>query len=129
MRNHVIPISQTAKFLGLIFDTHFNWKAHIAYIKGKSKSALNLIKKLSHTTWGADRSTLMLLYKATVLPILDYGCQIYGSGTNSALKAFESVHNDGRIICTGVFWSSPSKSLQVESGEPPLLLHRPGNGP
>ena len=49
MRDHIIPIKQTVKFLGLIFDTHLNWKAHIAYTKAKCKKALNLIKKLAHT--------------------------------------------------------------------------------
>ena len=73
MRDHVIPIQQTVKFLGLIFDTHLNWKAHVAYTKAKCKNALNLIKKLAHTTWGADRHTLLMLYKATVISVLDYG--------------------------------------------------------
>ena len=124
MRDHIIPINQTVKFLGLIFDTHLNWKNHIAYVKAKCKSALNLLKKLSHTNWGADRHTLMMLYKTTVLSILDYGSQIYGSASEAVLKSLDAVHNEGLRISTGAFKSSPSKSVQVESGEPPLSLHR-----
>ena len=56
-----IQFKDTVKFLGLLFDTHLNWKAHIAHIKAKCNSAFNLILKLSHTTWGARRQTLLLL--------------------------------------------------------------------
>ena len=31
IRNTIIPFNESAKFLGLIFDTHLNWKKHIAY--------------------------------------------------------------------------------------------------
>ena len=124
MRDHVIPIQQTVKFLGLIFDTHLNWKAHVAYTKAKCKKALNLIKKLAHTTWGADRHTLLMLYKATVLSILDYGSQIYGSASEATLKVLDPIHNEGLRLSTGAFKSSPTVSVQVECGEPPLSLHR-----
>ena len=124
MREHIIPVNQNIKFLGLIFDTHLNWKAHIAYIKAKCKNALNLIKKLANVNWGADRHTLMMLYKTTVLSILDYGSQIYGSASEAALKTLDPIHNEGLRISTGAFRSSPSNSVQVESGEPPLSLHR-----
>ena len=124
IRDYDIPISQTIKFLGLVFDTHLNWKAHAAYTKAKCKNALNLLRKLSHTTWGADRKTLMILYKATVLSILDYGSEIYGSASEATLKILDPIHNEGMRICTGAFRSSPCSSLQVESGEPPLSLHR-----
>ena len=53
LNNSEIQFKDTVKFLGLVFDTHLNWKAHISYIKTKCNSALNLIMKLSHTTWGA----------------------------------------------------------------------------
>merc|ERR1711915_371924 len=124
MRNHNIPISETAKFLGLIFDAHLNFKAHITYIKSRCQRALNLIKKLSHTNWGADRHSLTILYKATVLSIIDYGSEIYGSASEAALKILDPIHNGGLRICTGAFRSSPVSSVQVECGELPLSIHR-----
>ena len=66
----------------------------------------------------------MMLYKTTVLSILDYGSQIYGSASEAALRNLDPIHNEGLRISTGAFRSSPTKSVQVESGEPPLSLHR-----
>ena len=90
LNNKTIPIEDHYKYLGVIFDTHLNWDKHISYVKTRCKKALKILKKLSHTNWGADRKTLRILYRATVLPILDYGSQIYGSATPVKLKLLPS---------------------------------------
>ena len=122
--DNVIPVVDQHKFLGIILDKHLNFKAHVEYARSKCKKALNLVKKLSNSKWGADRKTLKLIYKATVIAILDYGCEVYGSATPPTLKRLEPIHNEGLRLITGAFRSSPAASLQVESGEPPLTLHR-----
>ena len=119
-----IQFSDTVKFLGLVFDTHLNWKAHVAYVKNKCNSALNLMLRLSHTTWGARRHTLLMIYKALILSKLDYGSPIYGSASQSTLKSLDSIHTRGLRLCSGAFKSSPNTSVCCESGEPPLSLHR-----
>ena len=48
--------------------------------------ALNLLKVLSHTSWGADRTTLFKLYRSLVRSKLDYGCIICGSARKSYLQ-------------------------------------------
>ena len=122
--NTQIEFKETVKFLGLVFDSHLNWKAHISYIKTKCNSALNLIKKLSHTSWGAKRSTIMMIYKALILSRIDYGCQIYGSASQASLKFLDPIHTQGIRLSTGAFRSSPNSSVLCESGEPPLSFHR-----
>ena len=121
---NIIPIVDKHKFLGVIFDKHLNFKAHIENTRNKCRKALNLMKKLAHTSWGSDRKTLKLIYKATVLAIIDYGCQVYGSATQPVLRRLDPIHNEGLRLSTGAFRSSPTVSIQVESGEPPLPLHR-----
>ena len=81
---------------------------------------MNILKKLAHTTWGASRSTMLKLYKATVLSILEYGSPIYTSASESVLKTLEPVHHLGLRLATGAFRSSPTNSLIVESGDLPL---------
>ena len=119
-----ITFCSSVKFLGVIFDQHLNWKEHLSYIKAKALKALDLLKKLSHTTWGARRDTMFTVYKATVLSILDYGCPIYASASESALKTLDAVHHQGIRLCTGAFRSSPTTSLLAESGMLPLSHHR-----
>ena len=42
-------------------------------LKARCLKALNLLKVLSHTSWGADRTTLLKLYRPLVQSKLDYG--------------------------------------------------------
>ena len=124
MKNNVLKLSTSVKFLGLVFDTHLNWKRHVAYVKSKCHSAMNLIRKVAHTVWGAKRSILISIYKALVQSVLDYGCPIYGSASASVLAQLNPVQTQCMRICTGAFKSSPNPSVLCESGLPPLSIHR-----
>ena len=55
-----IPVIQECKYLGLIFYKKLSFIPHI-------NKAFNMMKVLSHTTWGADRTTLMQLYLSSIL--------------------------------------------------------------
>ena len=61
-----IPVIEESKFLGILFDRKLSFIPHIKYLKAKCLKALNLLKVLSHTSWGADRTTLLKLYRSLV---------------------------------------------------------------
>ena len=56
-----IPIVEESKFFGNLFDRKLSFIPHIKYLKAKCLKALSLLKVLSHTSWGADRTTLLKL--------------------------------------------------------------------
>ena len=91
---------------------------HIRYIKAKCLRALNLLKVLSHTSWGADRFTLLHLYPSLVRSKLDYGSIVYGSARKSYLQIFDTVHHQGLRLALGAFRTSPVTSLYVEADKP-----------
>ena len=110
----IIPRVTEHRFLGLIFDQHFNWLPHIHDLKARCRKALNIFNVLSHTQWGADRATLMHLFTALIQSKLDYGSVIYGAATESRLKLLDPIHNAGLRYASGAFKSSPVVSLQAE---------------
>ena len=81
-----IPVVEKSKFLGILFDRKLSFIPHIKYLKARCLKALNLLKVLSHTSWGADRTKLLKLYRSLVRSNLDYGCIIYGSAHNHNFK-------------------------------------------
>ena len=85
---------------------------------------MNLLKVLSHTSWGADRTTLLKLYRSLVRSKLDYGCIIYGSARKSYLQMLDPIHNQGLRLALGAFRTSPVASLYVEADEPSLYSRR-----
>ena len=82
-----IRFEQTAKFLGMIFDTRLYWHEHIKYLKNKCLKSLDILKCLSRMKWGADRQSLLHIYRATTRAQLDYGCQIYASAPTRYLQS------------------------------------------
>ena len=62
----LIPVVEESKFIGIIFERKLSFIPHIKYLKAKCLKALNLLKVLSHTSWGANRTTLLKLYWSLV---------------------------------------------------------------
>ena len=122
--NDPIQFVKEAKFLGLIWDTKLTFEPHIKYLKARCQKSLNILKVLSRTEWGADRTTLLKLYRSLVRSKLDYGCIVYGSASKTALAKLDPVHNQGLRLSLGAFRSSPVESLYVEAHEPPLEIRR-----
>ena len=120
----LIPVVDEAKFLGVIFDRKLSFIPHIKYLKAKCLKALNLLKVLSHTNWGADRSILLHLYRSLIRSKLDYGAIVYGSARKSYLAILDTVHHQGLRLALGAFRTSPVESLYVEADEPSLYLRR-----
>ena len=82
------------------------------------------MKVLSDTSWGADRSTLLYLYRSLIRSKLDYGSIVYGSARKSYSQTLDPVHHQGLCLALGAFRTSPITSLYVEADEPSLYLRR-----
>ncbi|GFO27747.1 ATP-binding cassette sub-family a member 3 [Plakobranchus ocellatus] len=120
----LIPVKGEAKFLGVVFDSKLNFSSHVKYLKKKCLKALKLLRVVGPTDWGADRATLLKLYRTLVRSKLDYGSVIYGSAKKHVLRALDPIHHQGLRIAFGAFRTSPIKSLYAEAGEPSLEHRR-----
>ncbi|GFW03292.1 probable RNA-directed DNA polymerase from transposon X-element [Trichonephila clavipes] len=124
IRDIQIPVVPDVRFLGVIFDRRLTFLPHILHLRKKCEKSLNLLKVLSNTSWGADRTSLLRVYQAIVLSRIDYGCVAYGSACNSTLQKLDPVHHMALRICSGAFRTSPVQSLYVYCHQLPLDLRR-----
>ncbi|MEL6605957.1 MAG: reverse transcriptase domain-containing protein [Cyanobacteria bacterium J06614_10] len=124
LRGGRITTKDSTTYLGLVLDKRLNWRNHVEHLRAKCASAVNMIKHLSHLSWGADRQTLLHLYTALVKSKLDYGAEVYGRTTSGVLKRLDPIQNACLRACTGAFKSSPAVSLCTEAGLPPLEYSR-----
>ena len=92
-----IPVVEQNKFLGLIFDRCLTFKPHIQKLK------IKCLQALSHSDWGADKASLLMVYHSLIQSKLDYGCMIYGSACQTNLKLLDPVHNQELHICLSAF--------------------------
>ena len=124
LNNSQIPVADQAKFLGVIFDKKLSFVPHIKALRTKCLKALNLLKVLAHTDWGADRNVLLRLYRSLIRSKLDYGCIVYGSARKSYLQMLDTIHHQGLRLALGAFRTSPVESILAEANEPSLYLRR-----
>ena len=104
-----IKVADEAKFLGLVFDRRLTFRAHVKYLKTVCDKALNVLRVVGHTDWGADKVVLLRLYRALVRSKLYYGCIVYGSASKSVLRTLDAVHHAGLRICLEPFVLPPCK--------------------
>ena len=122
--NTPIPHVNHFKFLGVVLDRQLNMGKHVKYVKEKCSKRLNLFRCLTSSEICADRPTLLRLYKALVLPIIEYGAVVYASGKESNLKKLEVIQNSFIRVALGAMKTSPIHALQVEANIPPLYIRR-----
>jgi len=119
-----IPVTNTAKFLGLTWDSKLTWVPHITQLKDRCLKAMSLLRSVSSDRWGADCTTLMRLYRMLIRSKLDYGSVVYASATKTTLAMLDVVPNEAMRIATGAFRTTPVVSLEIITNEPPLYLRR-----
>ena len=124
LRKTPIKVVREANFLGVIFDTKLTFKNHIQYLKTSCQKALDILRVVGHTDWGADRIVLVRFYGSLVRSKLDYGCIVYGSARRSILIQLDPIHHQGLRIALGAFRTSPAQSLYIEAHEPSLTTRR-----
>ena len=89
-----IKVVTEAKFLGVIFDRTISYSSHVKYLKTNCLKALDILKVVGHTDWGAEQKTLCLC-RALVRSKSDYGCIIYGAASNNILKKLDPIYHQG----------------------------------
>ena len=112
------------KFLGMVFDQTFSWKDHIQYVIDKCLKRINILKLLSGSKWGADKNTMVILYKTLIRSIIDYGSIIYQSASKSNLHKLDVIQSQALRICCGALRCTPVEALEVDCGVIPLQLRR-----
>jgi len=124
MNNNLIPNNNTAKVLGITFDSKNNWIPHIKNLKKACSSRINILKMLAHTSWGASFSTLSIIHKSLILSKLEYNAFLIINANKNALKMLDTINNAGARLATGAFRSSPIDSLLNIANIMPLDIKR-----
>ena len=107
-----------------MFDNKLSFIPHIKALKAKCLKALDILKVLSSSDWGGDRTVLLNLYRSLIRSKLDYGSIVYGSARKYYLKSLDTLHHQGLRLALGAFCTSPIECLYTESNEPSLYIKR-----
>jgi len=123
LNDTVIANQNTTKMLGVIYDKRLTWLPYIKHLKKCTTSFLNLIKILSHTSWGSESKSLVKIFNAIIQAKINYGAILYRSVAYSNLKLIDTVNNSGLRLAIA-FRSSPILSIYNLAGESSPTLKR-----
>ncbi|KAL5244817.1 hypothetical protein ACI65C_012227 [Semiaphis heraclei] len=113
LKNTQIPFHKSLRILGLIFDNKLNWITHLKQLKVACKAKLNVIKTLANHTWGADKKSLLNIYKTLILSQINYGSPIYNTAKPRHLKTLDPIHHEGIRLSIGAFRTSPTETIRI----------------
>lgn len=86
-------------YLGVELDTQVTRKNHVRNLTKKLNKRMNILKRLSSTSWGADKDTLRQLYIGYVRSALDYNLALQNICRKLAQKSLDKIkHHAARFI-------------------------------
>ena len=84
------------KYLGVVVDESLSWNNHMSYIASRVYPKLKLVNRISSFL---SPAFLLKIYKMTILPILDYGCIVWGLCSKKNFDFLERLQSKAmRII-------------------------------
>jgi len=96
--NQALNETTSHKHLGLIFHRPLTRHLHISALHHGAMSIINALKKIKNFL---PRYSLLVLYRAYVLPIVDYGDIIFDNCTTIDSNLLESVQTAAAKIIIG----------------------------
>jgi hypothetical protein len=119
-----IPLVKRSKLLGVVHDTMYTFRPHGKYAVDRSRNRLNVLKALAGSSWGQQKETLVLSYKAICRSVAEYGVQIWGHLLSATgWQKLQVVQNDALRIATGCHQMSHIDHLHAETKVLPLRTH------
>ena len=119
-----IPATKSSFFLGMKFDSKLTWREHIEYLVKACSKRIDVMRCVQGTSWGADRHSLILIYKMFIRSKLDYGSHLYDSAAETHKKKLNTIQNNALRIATGLLRCTKIEALEVEANVYPLQMHR-----
>ena len=112
------------KYLGIILDSHLNYKQHIDQC---SKIVSHKIYLLSKIRRYITEETAIFIFKTMIAPILDYGDILYSGGTNKNVSNLQKFQNRALRICLDIQHYIPTILLHQQAEVPNLVTRRACN--
>ena len=119
-----VPTEKKPKILGVTFDPLFTFTPHVADIAARASRRLQVLKALTGTTWGQDKETILLTYKAIIKPIISYAAPIWFPTTSRTnIAKLQRIQNQALRTASGSIMMSDIQHLHSETEILPLAEH------
>lgn len=98
------PKDSSIKYLGVNLDKKLNWKIHINTKIAQAHARLALLYPLINRKSKLKTKCTLLIYKSILRPLLTYGCQVWGTASQTHLKKIQTFQNKILRISVNAPW-------------------------
>jgi ribonuclease HI len=119
-----LSLSDSVKYLGVVFDRKLSWKAHVENRCNKAQMALFQCRSAIGKTWGLKPSIVYWLYNVVIKPIVLYGAITWWkrAGLTVIRNRLNKLQRLACSMITGCFKTTPTAAMEVMLDQLPLDL-------
>lgn len=119
-----IEPSTEIKILGVIVDSGLTFQSHVRYATAKASKLFRKLCYFTRPTWGVHPENVQILYRQVLIPILTYGCEVWGSAAKKLTirRQLQSIQRAVAIRVIGAFRTVSATAAIALAGVPPLHL-------
>ena len=111
-----LPLVQCPKILGAYQDTSLSFNKHSGYIAERISNMNNILKTLAGTSWGRQKETLLMTYKAVERSIINYAAPVWSTNLHDTnYRNIQYTQNKALRIATGCHKMSSVDHLHIEA--------------
>ena len=115
MENSHLPLVKCPRILGVYLDPSLSFNKHSQYVAERVSGRNNILEALAGTSWGQQKETLLMTYKAVSRSIIItphlFGVQTYMTPTTEK----SNTQNEALRIATGCHKMSSIDHLHTEA--------------
>jgi hypothetical protein len=119
-----VPLCKLPKILGVTWDVMFCFHKHVADLVVKAWQRLNLMKAVCGSSWGHNKETLLLTFRAFVESVFSFASPIWFPNYKpSNIQKLQVIQNAAMRLITGCLKASSIDHLHCETKLMPVAEH------
>ena len=97
-----LPLVQCPKILGVHMDTSLSFNKHSSQVEERVSGRNNILRDLAGTSWGQQKETLLMTYKAVGRSIINYAAPVWSTNLRDTnYRNIQYTQNEVPRIYTG----------------------------
>ena len=117
-----LPLVQYPKIFGVHLDTSLSFNKHSSHVAERVSSRNNILKALAGTSWGQQKETLLMTYKAVGRSIINYAAPVWSTNLRDTnYRNIQYTQNEALRISTGCHKMSSVDHLHAETTPSPQI--------
>ena len=127
IENSHLPLVKCPRILGVYLDPSLSFNKHSQYVAERVSGRNNILKALACTSWGQQKETLLMTYKAVGRSIINYAAPVWSPNLHDTnYRKIKYTQNEALRIATGCHKMSSIDHLHTEAEMLKVRIHSDG---